>query len=104
MKISQNPQMVPKFEEATEVVRPNQKPVNKQVMKVAQGFESIFVNQMLEAMRKTVTKGGLIPESSAEKTYAAMLDHEYAQAIAQTGELGLAKMVYDHLLRDDVSK
>lgn len=90
--------------QTNEVEAAARKPVNKQVMKVAQGFESIFVNQMLEAMRKTVTKGNLIPESNAERTYQAMLDHEYAQAIAQTGELGLAQMIYDHLLRDGVSK
>jgi Rod binding domain-containing protein len=105
MKLNSMTQQFPKPTEMLEGSAPaGKKPVNKQVMKVAQGFESIFVNQMLEAMRKTVTKGGLIPESNAERTYQAMLDQEYAMAIAQTGELGLAEMVYDHLLRDGASK
>lgn len=74
-------------------------PEEEQLRKVAQGFESVFVNQLVGAMRKTVVKGGLVPESNAERTYQAMLDQEYAQRVSQTGQLGIAQMVYDHLLR-----
>ena len=70
-----------------------------EVRKVAKGFESIFVNQLIGAMRKTVVKGGLVPESNAERTYQAMLDQEYAQKVSDSGQLGIAQMVYDQLLR-----
>jgi flagellar protein FlgJ len=67
--------------------------------KVSMQFESLFTNQLLAAMRKTINKQGLIPESHAEKVYQSMLDQEYAQKMAETEHLGIAKMVYQHLLR-----
>lgn len=67
--------------------------------KVSMQFESLFTNQLLAAMRKTITKQGFIPESHAEKVYQSMLDQEYAQKMAETEHLGIAKMVYEHLLR-----
>lgn len=67
--------------------------------RVSKQFESLLVNQMVGEMRKTVGSGGLIPESQAEKVFRSMLDYEYSQKISQTGELGLSKMIYDHLLQ-----
>jgi len=66
---------------------------------VAQSYESLFVNQLVGAMRKTVQKGNLIPESNAERIFQAMLDQQYSQKIAESGELGIAKQIYEHLLR-----
>lgn len=73
---------------------------NKQLMDVSKGFESILLNQMLSTMRSTVSKDdGIVPQSHAEKMYESMLDTEYAQNMTDTGGLGIAKMVYEHLLR-----
>lgn len=87
MKIDPKTAQAPKQEEHPEV------------RKVSKQFEAIFVNQLVGAMRKTVTKGNLIPESNAERIYQSLLDAEYAQKISDTEQLGLANMVYDHLLR-----
>jgi len=70
------------------------------VSKVAKQFESLFVNQLVSEMRKTVTRGGIVPESHAERVYQAMLDHEYSQQISETEQIGLSKLIYDHLLRN----
>jgi peptidoglycan hydrolase FlgJ len=72
--------------------------------KVSQGFEAIFVNQMVGEMRKTVEKGSLVPESQAERIYSSMLDQEYSGQIADSQQIGLSKMIYEHLLRNRDSK
>ena len=70
-----------------------------EVRKVAKQFEALFVNQMISAMRKTVVRGGLVPESNAERVYQSMLDSQQAEKMADTEQLGLSQMIYDHLLR-----
>lgn len=65
----------------------------------ARSFESLLVNQLIGAMRNTVVKQGLIPESHAERVYQSMLDQEYAQKIAETDQIGLGRMIQEQLLR-----
>lgn len=67
--------------------------------KVSQQFEALFVNHLVSAMRKTVTKGSFIPESHAERVYQGMLDSEYSQRMAESNQLGLSQLLYEHLLR-----
>ncbi len=63
-------------------------------------FESVLLNQMVGAMTKSVShEDGFIPESHAEKVYRSMLDSEYAQKLADTEQIGLSHMIYEHLLR-----
>ena len=72
---------------------------NPAVRDVSRQFEALFLNQLVGAMRKTVSKeGSLIPESNAERTYQAMLDSEYATQMAATDQVGLSRLVYDHLM------
>jgi len=70
---------------------------DKKLREVSKQFEGIFVNQMVSAMRKTVVRQGFVPESHAERVYQGMLDQESAQKITDSGELGLANLVYQHL-------
>jgi len=72
---------------------------NKELKKVAKHFEAIFINQMIGSMRKTISPGGLIPESNAERVFKGMLDNEHAERMADTEQMGLSKLVYEHLLR-----
>lgn len=81
----------------TEVELPKEK--REEIMAAAKGFEAIFIGQMVNAMRQTVSKGGLIPESQGEKVYQSMLDSEYSQKLADTEQIGLSHMIYEHLLR-----
>lgn len=83
---------------------PLKKEEEEAIRNVAKGFESVFVNQLMGAMRKTVVRGGLVPESNAERTYQAMLDQEYSQKVSESGQLGIAQMVYDHLLRKTLQR
>lgn len=60
-------------------------------------FESIFIKQMLDSMRKTVHKSGLNDGGYAEELYQDMLYDEYANKMAETAQLGIAKMMYSQL-------
>ena len=42
------------------------------MQKVAQQFESLFVNHLLGEMRKTVHKSGWIPESQGERVFQSL--------------------------------
>lgn len=92
MKIAPTAGLAPKAPEKPKDAHP-------EVREVARQFESVFVNQLVNAMRKTVVKGGLIPESQAERVYQSLLDSEYSQKISESDQIGLSQMVYDHLLR-----
>lgn len=70
-----------------------------ELMTAAKGFEAVFINQMVNAMRQSVQKSGFIPESQGERIYNAMLDQEYSQKLADSEQIGLSHMIYEHLLR-----
>ncbi len=62
--------------------------------KAAQGFEAIFVRQMLAAARSTSLAGeDAIFGGQAQETFAAMRDERFADIAAQTGAFGLAKQL-----------
>lgn len=77
---------------------------NPALRKVSQQFEGMFVNHLVTAMRKTVTKGGFVPESHAERVYQGMLDSEYSQRMAETNQTGLSQLIYEHLLRAQLGR
>lgn len=92
MKIPKNPPAQPP-------ISPWEREQREKLKEVAQKFEAVFVNQMVGSMRKTVSRGGLVPESQAEKVFRGMLDQQHAEKISQSDQLGLSQMIYDHLLR-----
>ena len=67
----------------------------KKLREASQDFEAIFIKQMLDAMRKTLPKGGLIDGGMAEDIFEDMLYEERAKVMAKTGSIGLADMLYN---------
>jgi peptidoglycan hydrolase FlgJ len=63
-----------------------------------QDFESLFIHQMLEQMRKTVPEGGLFSGGKAEALYTSMLDSEVAKSISRQRGMGLASVLYRQLI------
>lgn len=59
--------------------------------KALQELEGIFLHLLLKEMRKSVPQGGLLGDSPAQKMFTEMLDEVYAQQMAKSGQLGLAK-------------
>ena len=59
-------------------------------------MESVFLNMMMEDMRKTVQKSTLV-DSSKEDIMTSMLDSEVTKNMASAGGIGLADMLYRQL-------
>src|SRR4051794_23980261 len=64
--------------------------VNPEVLKAAEGMETVFLDYMMKVMRHTVPKGDMDLESPATEIYRGMMDSEYAQQAAHHGGIGLA--------------
>jgi hypothetical protein len=62
-----------------------------------QEFESIFVKQMLDAMRKTVDKSGLTDNGMGQDIFEDMLYDEYAKTMSKTANFGIADTMYRQL-------
>jgi flagellar protein FlgJ len=67
---------------------------SSELYKVCQDFEALFIKQMLNAMRKTVEKNGLLDGGMSEDIFEDMLYDEYAKKMAQTAQFGLAETMY----------
>ena len=68
-----------------------------QVLKAAEGMESMFLDEMMKVMRQTVPKNDLDLESPATDIYRSMLDSEFAQKAAHQGGVGLADQIIAYL-------
>lgn len=66
---------------------------------VARQFEAVFVRQMLAAARKTDFGGDEIMGSQAMDTFRQLQDEHFADVTAQTGALGLAKLIEAQMAR-----
>jgi flagellar protein FlgJ len=75
------------------------KPVDKtsELYKACIDFESLFIKQMLDVMRKSVKKEGLLDGGMSEEIFTDMLYSEYAGKMAETAQFGLASMIYDQV-------
>ncbi len=71
----------------------------KELEKVSQDFESLFIGMMMKSMRDTVPKDKLFGEGNAEETYRYLLDQQYSTLAAQRGGIGIAAMVEKQLLQ-----
>lgn len=60
-------------------------------------FEAFFLNFLLQSMRKTVPKGGIIDLGFAGETYTGMLDQALSEEMAKAGGIGLGKLLIDQL-------
>ena len=60
-------------------------------------LESLLLKQMLNAMRKSVDKAGLISGGHAEEIFTDMLYDTYAVEMSRTQTLGLSRTIYEQL-------
>jgi flagellar protein FlgJ len=67
---------------------------SSELYKVCLDFEALFIKQMLNSMRKTVEKQGLLNGGMSEDIFEDMLYDEYAKKMAQTAQFGLAETMY----------
>ncbi len=70
------------------------------VAKSAHDFEAMAIGQLLQPMFDTVdTANGMFGGGPGEAAWKPMLVQEFAKQIARRGGLGLAKPIYDAMIR-----
>lgn len=69
-----------------------------EIRKVAQDFESLFLEIVLKSMRGTVSKSGLVDGGNGEEIFRSMLDGEYAKSMASQGTSGLADSIANQMM------
>jgi flagellar protein FlgJ len=74
-----------------------EEPTARTLREATQEFESLYVTQILQAMRRTVPESGLMAASSGQRLFREMLDEEFAREIAHSGGLGIGEMLYHQL-------
>ena len=85
---------------APAMARPTQSADPAKVVKSAHDFEAMAIGQLLQPMFDTVdTSHGLFGGGPGEEAWKPMLVQEFAKQIANHGGLGLAKPVYDAMMR-----
>lgn len=82
------------------VMRPSPAADSAQIAKSAKDFEAMAIGQMLQPMFDTVKiANGVFGGGAGEEAWKPMLVQAYAKQIAAHGGLGLAKPVYDAMIR-----
>lgn len=82
---------------STQLPTPDKSRDLKALRESSREFETLFVNEMLKAMRKSVPDGGLFEKSNATEMYREMLDMETAKAVTKGKGLGLGEAMYNQL-------
>lgn len=73
---------------------PAQKAALSHLHTAATQLEGVFLDMLFSAMRETVPQQSIFgKESGAEQTFQSMLDEQRSQQMAQSGTLGIAKVL-----------
>ncbi|MAD60801.1 MAG: hypothetical protein CMH49_04685 [Myxococcales bacterium] len=70
------------------------------IKEAARTFESLFLNEIMKNMRKTLPEDGLLNQGFANNVFNSMLDQEYSQIASKSGQLGLAEVIARQLGAD----
>ena len=74
-----------------------EKTEDEKLLNICYEMESIFIGNMLDAMRKTIDESNFFGKSIAKDIFRDMLYDEYAKVMARSDQLGLARQIYDQL-------
>jgi Rod binding domain-containing protein len=67
--------------------------------KQCEEFQAVFVKMMLDEMRKSVDKSGLVEGGMTEDVFSDMLYDEYSKSMSHNANFGLADQLYTQLSR-----
>jgi Rod binding domain-containing protein len=77
---------------------PEQQQALKRLHEAATQFEGVFMEMVMNAMQDTVPKDSVFgTESASEETWQSMLNDERAQAIANSGSLGIGRVLEEQM-------
>lgn len=66
---------------------------------LAHQFEGVFLDQLFQAMRRTVPEGGFIEKAPGEDMFTSLMDEKIADVAAQRMQRGLGEALYRQLAR-----
>ncbi len=69
----------------------------QKVAEVAQQFEAVMLQQILQESQKPVFKTEFTDNSTAADIYRSLLSKQFSEAISKSGEFGLARMLEKQL-------
>lgn len=69
--------------------------------KVAEEFEALFLDLMLQSMRKTAAPED---QSNAQSIYKSMLDSEYARNMSSGSHFGIKELILDWMQKEGIEK
>jgi flagellar protein FlgJ len=72
--------------------------------KACKDFESVFTNELLKSMRRTIEKCDLFHGGQGEEVYESLLDMELSKSTADTGPNSIAAQLYGQLKSLEGSK
>lgn len=70
---------------------------DKKLKDACKQFESLFLNQLLTSMRKTIPKSELFGDNKEKEMYDSMMDQEMSKAWANSDGIGLANVLYQQM-------
>jgi flagellar protein FlgJ len=62
-------------------------------------FESLFINRMLESMRKTVPESEFLGKGPEKEVFQSLFDEELSRSLARGGGMGLGNMMYEQMMK-----
>jgi len=68
---------------------------NKELRKASDGFEELFLHQLLQVMRQAGPKSHLVFGGRGEEIFQDMLDENYAKIITESKAFGLSDVIYN---------
>lgn len=78
---------------------PSSQEIEGKVRSAAEMYEKHFLREMVKAMRKTVSHGGLVKKNMAEKIFSEKLDGEYVDVWGKKGGIGLSDVIYEQVMQ-----
>lgn len=85
----------PQFAPAPDGLTEGQKKEMGKLKGLSQEYESFFMKQVVDAMRKTVPKDGYLNGGNAEEIYKGMMDEKLSEQMAKSGGSGIAENLYN---------
>jgi flagellar protein FlgJ len=85
------------FNAVPENATPRQKNDLARLKKLSVDYESLFMKEVVSAMRKSVPPDGMTGGGNAGEIYKSMLDDHMAANMARQGNSGIAQSIYNKL-------
>jgi len=70
---------------------------NEKLLNACYDMETLFIENLYDAMRKTVPESDFFGQSLAKDIFRDMLYSEYAKIAAKSDQFGLARQIYEQL-------